>query len=118
MKEEELERRTFVEVVADLDSYTHTALTQSNFPRSQRYVLCAEISRLMNEIFTLAVRCKKGYMQKSTLQNIDINVDVLRFKIRESEAKGYISLDRKHKWIKRVNEVGCMVGGWIKKQQG
>ena len=118
MKEEEFERRTFVEIVADLDSYTHTALTQSNYPRAQRYVLCAEISKLMNEIFTLAVRCKKGYMQKSTLQNIDINLEIMRFKIRESETKKYISPERRHKWIRRVNEVGRMTGGWIKKQQG
>lgn len=115
MREPEKEGRTFLDIVEDLDSYTHTALTQSNFPRYQRFVLCAEISRLVDEVFTLAIRCKKGYVQKSTLQNMDIALEKLRYKIRESAKKGYISLERKHKWMRRVDEIGRMLGGWMKK---
>lgn len=118
MTENERERRLFVEdIIADLDSYTHTCLTQSSYPRSQRYVLCNEISRLVNEIFTLAVKLKKKYYTKTTLQSIDVNLDILRYKIRESHIKGYITIDRKQKWIRRVNEAGRIVGAMLEKQR-
>jgi hypothetical protein len=46
---------------------------------------------------------------------MDIALEKLRYKIRESAKKGYISLDRRHKWIRRVDEIGRMLGGWMKK---
>ena len=114
----EKENRLFVEdVIADLDSYSHTCLTESSYPRNQRYVLCNEISRLVNEIFTLAVKLKKKYSTKTTLQQIDVNLDVLRYKIRESKNKGYITLERMHKWMRRVDEAGRFVGAMLEKQR-
>ena len=108
---------TLCEKVADLDSYTHTALTRSNYVREQRYFLCAEIQKLVSEIMNMSIRAKKGYMQKSTLQNLDIAVDTLRYKIRESQKKGYITLDRRRIWMKHVDEIGRMVGGWIQQKK-
>ena len=118
MTETEQEHRLFVEdVIADLDSYTHTCLTESNFPRTQRYVLCNEISRLMSEIFTNAVKLKKRYYTKTTLQQIDVNLDILRYKIRESHRKGYIKIERRQKWMRKVDEAGRMVGTMLEKQR-
>ena len=113
---DKIERATLCEKVADLDSYTHTALTQSNYVREQRYLLCAEIQKIVSDIMNLSIRAKKGYLQKSTLQNLDIAVDTLRYKIRESNKKGYITINRRHIWMKHVDEIGRMVGGWIKSQ--
>lgn len=110
----EVDKRTLVERVCDLDSYTHKALTSSNYPREQRYFLCAEIQRLVTEIMNLAVRAMKGYLQKSTLQNLDIALETLKYKIRESCTKKYISEHRKHVWIMRIEKIGILVGGWIK----
>ncbi len=117
MKEVQKERETFVDKVEHLDSYTHTALGHSNYPAEQRFYLCLEIQQLMGEIFSCAIRMKKGYGQKSTLERMDIAVDTLRYKIRESERKKYISLDRRHKWIRFVDEIGAMIGGWIEKKK-
>lgn len=110
----EVDKRTLVERVCDLDSYTHKALTSSNYPREQRYFLCAEIQRLVTEIMNLAVRAMKGYLQKSTLQNLDIALEILKYKIRESHTKKYISAHRKHVWIMMIENIGVLVGGWIK----
>ena len=63
------ERETLCEKVADLDSYTHTALTRSNYVREQRYFLCAEIQKLVSEIMNMSIRAKKG-MQYANKINI------------------------------------------------
>ena len=118
MKEQEVQRRLFVDdVISALDSYTHVCLTESSYPRTQRYVLCNEISRLVNEVFTLAVKLKKKYYTKTTLQQIDVNLEILRYKIRESHIKGYIKLDRRHSWMRLVDEAGRMVGAMLEKQK-
>ena len=113
-EEKAADKRTLVERVCDLDSYTHKALTSSNYPREQRYFLCAEIQRLVAEIMNLAVRSMKGYLQKSTLQNLDIALETLKYKIRESRRKKYISEHRRHTWVLCVEKIGVLVGGWIK----
>ena len=118
MTDNEKETRLLVEdMVTALDSYTHTCLGESEYPRNQRYILCNEISRLVNEIFTLAVKLKKRYYTKTTLQQIDVNLEILRYKIRESEFKHYIKKDRKQKWIRKVNEVGNIIGAMLEKQK-
>lgn len=61
---------------------------------------------------------RKGYGQKTTLERMDIAVEKLRWKIRESERKKYISLERKYKWMKLVDEIGQMIGGWIRAKEG
>ena len=53
-------------------------------------------------------------MQKSTLQNLDIALEILKYKIRESHTKKYISAHRKHVWIMMIENIGVLVGGWIK----
>ncbi len=114
MKEIQKERETFCDKVQNLDSYTHIALGKSNYPAEQRFYLCLEIQQLVGEIADHAIRMRKGYGQKSTLERMDIAIEKLRWKIRESEKRNYISLDRKYKWMKLVDEIGAMVGGWIK----
>ena len=116
MKEVQRERETFCDKVENLDSYTHEALGNSNFPSHQRYYLCLEIQQLVGEIMSNAIRMKKGYGQKSTLERMDIAVDTLRYKIREAERKQYISLHRRHVWIGMIDEIGKMIGGWIEKK--
>ena len=117
MKEIQRERETFCDKVEGLDSYTHTALGHSNYPAEQRFYLCLEIQQLVGEIMSSAIRMKKGYGQKSTLERMDIAIDTLRYKIRESERKKFISLERRHKWMKLVDEIGRMIGGWIEKKK-
>ena len=108
-------QKMLLEKLFDLSEYTELALTQSGFPRAQRYTLCAQIRGRLDEIRNLAIRCMKGYIQKSTLQNMDIAIEQLRWDIRISYRRKYISEHRLDVWMAQVDEIGRMVGGWIKK---
>ena len=108
-------RKTLIMKINDFIRYTMIATTNSNYPKSQRFLLCQDTQRKTWELLDLAVRCMKGYMQKSTLTNMDILVEELRWRIRDSYNLEYISMHRYTVWIAQIDEIGRMIGGWMKK---
>ena len=96
----------------ELDQYAHLSVAQ--FPKSERHVLAADIRRETNELIRLTVRCAKRYHKKTTLQDLDIELECLRCLVRKAHALGYCSAHRLEVWTKHIDEVGRMVGAWIK----
>jgi hypothetical protein len=97
----------------ELDAYSHTALIQ--FPKYEKFVLCAEIRNALSKIIKLTVRTAKQYYKKTTLQDLDIEIEYLRALIRKSHRLKYITIKRYEIWVRHINEIGKMVGGWLKK---
>ncbi len=112
----DIKQKTLVEKIIDLEKYTETALTQSSYVRNQRFLLCADIRKAISEILHLAIRAMKKYHKKTTLQDMDVEVEYLRWLIRISHEKKYITCHRLDVWMRKVNEIGDMLGGWIKKE--
>lgn len=96
----------------ELGAYSHLALIQ--FPKVEKFVLCAEIRQTLMEIMKLTVRAAKRYHKKTTLQDLDIEVEYLRCQVRMAHRMKYINMKRYQTWIAHVDEVGRMVGGWLK----
>lgn len=57
------------------------------------------------------IRMKKHYYKKSTLQDIDVEIDYLRTLIRHAQHAGYISAGKRGDWIANIDEAGRIVGG-------
>lgn len=53
-----------------------------DFPKTERYVLAGDIRKTMYTMLEMAVRLEKKYHKKTTLQDLDIEVDVLRNLLR------------------------------------
>ena len=70
----------------------------------------------MTELKRYAIRAGKRYYKKTTLQDLDIEVEIMRSYIRESNMLGYIDEGRLGVWIGKVDEIGNIVGGWLKNQ--
>lgn len=96
----------------ELDAYAHKAMLQ--FPKYERHVLCAAIRETSAGIIRLVVRRAKRYHKKTSLQDLDIEVEYLRTLVRKAHALGYINVHRYEVWSRHIDEVGRMVGGWIK----
>ncbi|WP_166166834.1 MULTISPECIES: diversity-generating retroelement protein Avd [unclassified Acinetobacter] len=96
----------------EMISYGYVALRQ--FPKSEKHVLSAEIRHVMWEILRLIVVCNKRYHKKTTLQELDAELDLLRAQVRISKELGYIDFKKYEHWARLNNEIGCMIGGWIK----
>lgn len=60
--------------------YGHCALRQ--FPKSERHVLSAEIRSSMWALLRLVIVCNKRYYKKTTLQELDAELDLLRASVQ------------------------------------
>lgn len=87
-----------------------------NFPKDSRYTLGNKIDSLFLELLENTIRA--GYSDKTEkqifLKRASVKLDLLKFflqvawEIKSLENKKYIKLSEK------LNEIGKMLGGWIK----
>ncbi|MBI3144880.1 MAG: diversity-generating retroelement protein Avd [Pseudogulbenkiania sp.] len=92
--------------------YGYIALRQ--FPKAERHVLSAEIRHTMLQVLRLIVICNKRYHKKTTLQDLDGELDLLRSQVRLAKSLGYLDFKKYEIWARLNDEIGRMVGGWIK----
>lgn len=100
--------------VEDMILYGNQALL--NFPRSERYALAADIKQSMYALYRLIIAANKKYFKKTTLQDADVELAVLRGFIRLAANKElrYLPMNKYENWAKKLDEIGRMLGGWIK----
>ena len=99
--------------VEDMIVYGNICLSQ--FPKHERYALASEIRLCMYHILGIVIETNHKHYKKTTLTELDIEVDKLRSYLRLSvnpELK-YLSVDKYGNWAAMVDEIGRMVGGWI-----
>lgn len=98
----------------DMIIYGNICLKQ--FPKSEKYALASDIKKSMYNLLKLIVETNKKYYKKTTLQQIDVELEVLRTFIRLAADPNlrYIHLNKYENWAKLLNEIGKMLGGWIK----
>ena len=105
--------------IADMIKYGKQAV--ENFPRREKET-ADEIRRSMLTMYRLAIVVKKKYYKKTTLQELDTELDVLKHLIRLAQDKEYYSQNitpplpiRKYEyWSKLLNEIGRIIGGYMK----
>ena len=88
-----------------------------DFPKTERYVLAGDIRKTMYTMLEMAVRLEKKYHKKTTLQDLDIEVDVLRNLLRLAKdpnlypnQKPCLNFHTWEVWMRKVDEIGRMIG--------
>lgn len=107
------------EKIADMMKYGKQAV--ANFPRRERQT-ADEIRRSMLTMYRLSIMVEKKYYKKTTLQELDIELDVLRHLIRLAQDKDYYGrnvapplLFKKYEyWSGMLSEIGRIIGGYMK----
>lgn len=104
--------------VYELILYTGPELEQ--FPRAQRR-LAEEIRETMLQILRLVVTLENKHYKKTTLGELDNEVDVLRHLVRFAADPQYtrsrkpcLPLRKYENISRKINEIGCMIGGYYK----
>ena len=98
----------------DMILYADKCLKQ--FPNYEKHVMAADIRRTMYGLLRLIIRANKKYYKKTTLEELDIELDSLRMQIRlaaDPELR-YLPIKKYEHWSKLLNEIGRMLGGWMK----
>lgn len=100
--------------IYDMILYGNKALIQ--FPKSERYVLAADIKTSMYAMLRLCIVANKHYYKKTTLQDLDVELEVLRnlLRLASDPETRYLPLKKYEVWSKKLDEIGKMLGGWIK----
>ncbi|NHM25476.1 MULTISPECIES: diversity-generating retroelement protein Avd [Desulfofundulus] len=96
----------------DMIAYGYTALRQ--FPKSERYTLAADIKKSMYRLLNLIIAANKKYYKKTTFQEMDVELDYLRSLIRLAMQLGFLPFKKYENWAAMLNEIGKMLGGWMK----
>tara|TARA_E500000305_G_scaffold37507_1_gene28819 strand:- start:796 stop:1194 length:399 start_codon:yes stop_codon:yes gene_type:complete len=98
--------------IEQMIAYGYTALRQ--FPKSEKHVLSAEIRQCMYRLLRLVVTTNRRYHKKTTLQELDAELDMLRSLLRLSRELGFLPHREYKLWAEHLYEIGCMLGGWLK----
>lgn len=96
----------------DMLLYGYQVIKQ--FPKHEKHVLGAEICLSMLQLQRLIVTAFKRYHKKTTLTDLDIELAILKRRVRLAKDLKYIDIKRYQLWVEQLVEIGKMIGGWIK----
>ena len=100
----------------DMLQYGYQAVR--HFPKSERHVLSQEIRSTMWRVLRLVIVCNRRYHKKTTMQDLDAELDLLRSQVRLAMQLQFLPFKKYEVWSRQIDEIGRMIGGWFKSQQG
>ena len=91
--------------------------TVNKFPKAQRFVLGQQIEKTTLEILALIIRAnnqKDQVERKKILAQLDVEIEVLRALLRVAYLLRFLSHKQYEYFLEKVDELGKMLGGWMK----
>ena len=88
--------------------------TVNKFPKSQRFVLGQQIENTILKILQGIIEANQERNKIPYLKQVSVELDKLRILIRLSKDLKFISIKQYGFAANKVNEIGKMLGGWIK----
>lgn len=110
------EKETILTKTYDLLKFVIPIL--SKFPRDQKFLLGDQFQRLMTEILDAFIEAYYSRRKLPLLIPANMKIEKLRYRIRLSHDFRFISNKQYGQLSDKVDEIGRMLGGWIKKEQG
>ena len=87
----------------------------NKFPKKQRFVLGQQIENTVLEILKGIIQANSERNKLPYLKQISVELDKLRILIRLSKDLKFISIRQYSFAAGKINEIGKMLGGWIKR---
>ena len=88
--------------------------TVNKFPKSQRFVLGQRIENIILKLLEGIIEANQETAKLPYLKKISVELDKLRILIRLSKDLKFISIRQYVFASEKVNEIGKMLGGWMK----
>lgn len=96
------------ELIKYIDVYTR------QFPKYQKYVLGERLRNQSQDLIDLIITINKKYYKKTDLTLLDVRHEQLRVNTNISYELELVEYYRYHQLAKLIDELGKMIGGWIK----
>ena len=100
-----------LEKLSDMILYAYPILAQ--FPRSEKFVMAADIKHIMLNAYRLCIEVGKKKSKKTSLFNLDVEIETLKRYIRLAYDLKFLSMHHYNVWSAKVAEIGRMIGGLI-----
>mgnify|MGYP001564978536 CR=1 FL=1 len=84
------------------------------FPKEQRFLLAERIENGLLDILELLIEASFSKEKLEILRKVNLKLEKLRFLIRISKDMRFINIKSYEFSSRSINEIGKMVGGWIK----
>ena len=101
-------------IVKAYDLVLWTANHVAKFPRGHRFTAGERLERQVYFVLEGLVRAKYQRQRTQILRDTNVELEILRFQFRLAKDLRLISLQSYGHAARSVNEVGQMVGGWLK----
>ncbi len=86
----------------------------NKFPKSQRFVLRQRIENTLLDFLELIIEAKISKIKISALAKASVKLDKLRIIIRLAKDLNFISIRQYQFIIGEIDEIGRMLGGWLR----
>lgn len=100
----------------DLIEYSYGMIRK--FPKSEKFTLAAHIKESMFDTLKYILRANKIYgnngRRLDMLNMVDAEIQLQKVFVRISHSNKYISSKNYMEWSRRLDEIGKILGGWIR----
>jgi hypothetical protein len=86
----------------------------ARFPRSHRFTLGDRLAHRLYDVLELLIRARYERERAATLKSVNLELELLRFQFRLAKDLKCLSLESYGAAARALNEVGRLVGGWLK----
>ena len=90
--------------------------TLEKFPKKARFTITNRIENMALDIVELLIEARYLKEKKSLLRKVNLYLEKIRILLRISHEAKMISTKAYNFASKSINEVGAMLGGWLKQQ--
>lgn len=100
-----------------LEMIYYTENITMKYPKSERYSIVSYLKNTSYKGIELIIRAQKEYdkyKRLSILNQLDVNLKMLKVLIRISYRKKYINAKNYAAWSKKISNIGNLLGSWIK----
>ena len=111
----DLETLIIYKQYVELIYYTQDILIK--YPKSEKYALATEIKNITYEGLKCIINTHKEFnkgKKLAFLNELDVNLKMLKVLIRISYKRKYISSRNYTAWSKKLTNISNLMGGWIK----
>jgi hypothetical protein len=88
------------------------------FPRNHRFVLGERIERHLYDLLETLIRAKYTRQRQELLDQANLLLEILRFQMRLAKDLQCLQVDSYGFATKAIDEIGKLVGGWLKSSGG
>jgi hypothetical protein len=87
------------------------------FPKRVRFTFSDRINNLALDLVEDLVEARYSSQKQGILQRANLRLEKLRVLLRLSHKLRYLDYKRYEQAMKSINEVGKMLGGWLRQQK-